>query len=82
MRQRGDGLGFALEARQPVGVIRKRGRQDLDCDIAIEARVPRPVDLAHAAGADGGEDFVRAETSAGSEGQVADYRDRTAVRTR
>ena len=38
--------------------------QDLDRDDAIEPRVAGLVDLAHAAGAEGGEDFVRAEADA------------------
>ena len=44
--------------------------QDLDGDVAIEPRVPRLIDLAHAAGAEGGDDLVRAEASAGNEGQT------------
>ena len=39
--------------------------QDLDRDRAIEPRVARLVDLAHAARAEGGEDLVRAEAGAG-----------------
>ena len=43
--------------------------QDLERDVAIQLRVARAIDLAHAAGAEGGEDFVRAEARAGGEGQ-------------
>ena len=39
--------------------------QDLDRDVAVEARVARAVDLAHAAGAEGGEDLVGAEAGSG-----------------
>ena len=46
------------------------GRQDLDRDLAAEARVPRPVDLAHAAGPEGPEDLVRAEPPARGKGQA------------
>ncbi len=75
MIQRGEGLRFALEAREPVGVARERLGQDLDRDVAIELRVARPIDLAHAAFADLRGDFVDAETGAGSEGhrERSDY---------
>jgi hypothetical protein len=56
-----DAPGFALEAGFEVGIRGERGGQNLDRDRAIEARVFRLVDLAHAAGADRGEDFVRTE---------------------
>ena len=42
--------------------------QDLDRDVAIQLRVARAIDLAHAAGADRHDDFVRAEASAGNWG--------------
>ena len=49
-------------------------RQDLDRDGALEPRVPRPVHLAHAAGADRREDLVGAETRSGGEAQdVAEF---------
>ena len=32
-------------------------------DVAIELRIARAIDLAHPAGAEGGDDFIRAETS-------------------
>jgi hypothetical protein len=38
------------------------------------------IDLAHAAGADAGGDFVDAKAGAGGEWQVADYTGRTVVR--
>ena len=66
--ERRERLGFAYEARQPVGVLRKRLGQHLDRDIPIERRVARAIHLAHAACADGSEDFVRAEAGTGSEG--------------
>ena len=47
-------FGFALEAGEPVGVGGERRRQDLDRDLALQLRVGRAIDLAHAAGADGG----------------------------
>ena len=47
-----------------VGDVR---RQDLDRDRAVEPRVARLVDLAHAAGAERRHDFVGAEPAAGGE---------------
>jgi hypothetical protein len=71
MIQRGQGLGFALEAREPVGVVRERVRQDLDRDVSVQRRVASPIHLAHSAFAQLSGDFVDAETRARSEGQVA-----------
>ena len=45
-------------------------RQNLDRDVAIEVRVARPIHFAHAAGSEGGDDFVRTEAGAGGEGQT------------
>ena len=47
MRERGDGLGLALEARERVGVRGQLRGEDLDGDLAVELRVARAVDLAH-----------------------------------
>ncbi len=65
--ERGQDLGLALEAAQPVGVGGDRLGQHLDRHLAVEPRVARPVDLAHAAGAERGEDFVGAEARAQGE---------------
>jgi hypothetical protein len=62
-----DGPGLALEARVDLGVLTQVLRQDLDGDIATEARVARPVDFAHAAGPERRENFVGPETGTGSE---------------
>ena len=59
---------LALESLKPLRIRGKHVGQELQRDIAPELGVPRPVHLAHAAGADGGEDLVRAEVSAGGEG--------------
>ncbi|HJZ76415.1 MAG TPA: hypothetical protein VKE51_31990 [Vicinamibacterales bacterium] len=64
MCERGDCLGFAFEAGFQFGIGRG---QDLDGDRAIEARVPRFVDLAEAACAEWREDVVGAEADAGTE---------------
>ncbi len=53
MVQGGEGLGFASESGQTLGVMRKRVRQDLDRDVAIELGITRPIDLSHAAIAKG-----------------------------
>ena len=62
--ERGDGLRFALEAGAALGVAGGAGGQHLDGDVAAQARVAGAVDLAHPAGADGGEDLVGAEAGA------------------
>jgi hypothetical protein len=62
MIQRGDRAGFLLEATEAIGVGGKRRGQDFDGDVAAEARVPRAIDLAHASGANCGDDLVRTET--------------------
>ncbi len=70
MRQRGDGLGFALETRHRVGILGAVSRKDLDRHLAPESRVPSPVHLAHPARAERRQDLVRAEP--GSRGQSQD----------
>jgi hypothetical protein len=64
MVERRGGARFLLEALQPVGIGRHGGRQHLDGDVAAKPAVPRPVDDAHAAGADLGDDLVRSESGA------------------
>src|SRR5262249_58468846 len=44
--------------------------QDLDRDQAVEPRVARAIDLAHAARASGAENFVGTETGSGREGHM------------
>ena len=68
MIQRGQDLRFTLEAREPVGIEGEDVGEDFQRDIAIELRVSRAIDLAHAARAKRGNDFVRPESSAGSKG--------------
>ena len=65
--QRADRARLLLEAAQAVGVRGER-RQDLEGDLATEPRVARAVDLAHAARAEGAEDFVGAEPGARGQG--------------
>ena len=49
------------------GVGQERRRQDLQSDVPIELGVSGAVDLAHATGADGGDDLVRTEPGSGSQ---------------
>ncbi len=69
MVQRSEGLRFSLESRDAFWIGSEQLWQDLDRDVAIELRVTCAVDLAHAAGPQGGEDLVRAEARAGLEGR-------------
>ena len=69
MIQRGQRLGFALEARQALGIVRERLGQDLDRDVAVQLRIARAIDLSHAPFADRRGDFVDAETRAWGESQ-------------
>ena len=73
MIQRGERLRFAQEAREPLGVVRERLGQDLDRDVAVQLRIARSIDFAHAPTADGLDQGEDAEARAGGEGQVADY---------
>jgi hypothetical protein len=60
--QRGDGADLVLEA------FAKTGAGKFDRDIAANPRVPSPVDLAHPPGANGIQDFVRADSGARCQG--------------
>jgi hypothetical protein len=64
MVQRRQRPGFTLETRQPVGIVRDRVGEDLDRDLAAEVGIGRAPHLAHAAGADLGSHFIRAEPRA------------------
>lgn len=68
MIQGGGGARLLLEAVQAVGVGREGHRQNLHGDVAPQARIARAVNLAHAAGADGGDDFVGTEPGARRQG--------------
>jgi hypothetical protein len=65
--ERGDGAGFLLEALSARRVGGEIGRKDFQCDFACESSVARAVDFSHAAGAERGKDFVRAEAGSGVE---------------
>ena len=67
MLERGDGPRFALEPLTEIGVGGERRGQDFDGDEAIEPDVARLVDLAHAAGPQRAQDFIRTEANTGSQ---------------
>ena len=73
----GDGARLALEALAELAARGEMLRQDLDGDLAVEPRVARAIHLAHAAGADGGKDLVRAEGGPGSDWHMRTGRDYT-----
>ena len=64
MVERGQQLGFALEARQALRVLGERRRQRFDRHLAAEARVVRAVHLAHAARSERCDDLVGADAGA------------------
>ena len=59
-----DRAGLTVEALAELRIGGEHLRENLDSNRAIQARVACLVDLAHTAGTEGGEDFVRAEASA------------------
>ena len=58
-------LGLLLEALETLGTLGVDRRQDLDGDLALQSRVPRPVYLSHPAGAERRQDLVGPEASPG-----------------
>jgi hypothetical protein len=66
--QRGGRSRLLLEAMAAVRVVRTPRREHLDGDDAVETRITGLVHLAHATGADRGEDLVRSETRARRKG--------------
>ena len=62
--QRGEQACLAAESREAFRVLRELRRDHLDRDLAVEASVPCPVDLAHPALADFGGDLVVPDFSA------------------
>ena len=83
MVERGERPRLALEARQPLGIVDHRGGQRLQRHVATQLGVARPIDLAHAAGAEGGENLVWAEAGTGREGHVhREYTSRPAIQSR
>jgi hypothetical protein len=70
MIERGQHFGFALEARESLGVSRQRRGEHLDGDGSLQVGVGSSVHLAHATHADLGDHFVRAEACAGNQSQT------------
>jgi hypothetical protein len=64
VRECSDGLGFALETCQRLGIVRELGGEHFDRYCAAEPGVAGAVDLAHAAFAELGGDLVGAEPRA------------------
>ena len=69
MVERREGLGFALETRDALGIRREGLGKDLDGHLAAEGRVGGAVDLPHPAFADPGGDFVDAKPGTWGQGQ-------------
>ena len=63
---------FLLEAAEPISIRGEERRQDLDGDVASEARVTGAKYLAHAARADRRDDFERAQAGTGGQGHGRD----------
>ena len=61
MIQRRDGTRFTVEAVAQLRIGRELRRQNFDRDGAIEARVARPIDFAHAARANERDNFIDAK---------------------
>ena len=70
MVQRREGLRFAREPGEPIGIAGEDLGKDLQRHVTIQPGVPGPEHLSHPAFADRSGDFVDAETGAGIENQV------------
>ena len=64
MGQRRNRLRFGLKSRERRRIGRHCLRHDFDRDVAIQPRVARAIDLAHAPGAERSDDLVGAEACA------------------
>src|SRR5712691_12152267 len=61
MGELGNRFGLPLQAHFQRRIGGKAGRQNLDRNRAVEPRIVRAIDFAHAASAEGSKDLVRAE---------------------
>src|SRR5687767_9669927 len=59
MVERGERLGFLLEALNAIRILRELAGEGLDGDRALEPRIARTIHLTHAATADQRADLVR-----------------------
>ncbi len=55
------------ETCETVGVEREEVGEDFQRDVTRQLPIARAIDLAHAPGAERGEDFIRAESTAGGQ---------------
>ena len=67
MVERREQLRLALEAGETLRISCHLRRQHLDCDVAAEFRVGRPVHLAHPARSQRSQDLVGSQRAAGFE---------------
>ena len=65
MIERREDVGLAREPRQAFGVAREGLGEDLEGDLALEARVACAPDFAHASGPERAENLVRPEARSG-----------------
>ena len=71
MVERRYGAGFALEPTARIGICGQLVRQHFDRYGPIEPGIVRPIHLTHAAGAEGRQNLVGTQTSAGRESHAA-----------
>jgi len=79
MGQTGDGAGLAIETLAELRRGGEMGGKDFDGDITIETAVACAIDLTHASGAEGRQDFVGSEAGTVREWQSVKYRDGPAL---
>jgi len=65
--QLGEHLGFPAKTPEPFIIVRHAGGQDLERYIAAQFGIRGAIHLSHAAGADGRQNLVEAETSSAGE---------------
>jgi len=65
MVERRQYLRFPLQAPEATRIVEKTIVQNLDGDVPIELRIPCPIHRSHPAGANGGNDLIRAQPSTG-----------------
>ncbi len=64
MVQSGEGAGLPVETGEPCWILGEGLGQDLDGDLAAQAWITSPVDLAHTPGSQRSQDLVGAELRA------------------
>lgn len=74
MIDRRENTCLPLEPREPLRIVAKGIRQDLDGDIAMKLAVASSVDLAHPTCADGRYDLVRTNSRASCQGHRLNMR--------